>query len=95
MKTMSPNCTFDLKEGVNETTDQVKDFAVKIGNKFGSGYQSASRSVKRIKNSLDDSIEDVRHGIRERPLTAVAGATLGAFAIGVLAGWLASSRRSS
>ncbi len=96
MKTRSPNCTFeDLKEGMSEATGEVKDFAAKIGDKFGSGYESASRGIKRIKNSVEDSIEDARQGIKEHPLAVVAGAALGAFAVGMLTGWFVSSRRSS
>ncbi len=85
----------DLKENLNSTAGQLKDFAAKAGNQFASAYENTRRGMQRIKNSAEDVIADARHEIKEHPVTIVAGAALGAFAIGVVTGWIVRSRRRS
>ena len=96
MKTEGAVSTFeDLKDGANQAAEHVKSFAAKAGNQISSAYESTRRGIRRIKTTADDAIEEARHEIKEHPLAIVAGAALGAFAVGVLTGWIIRSRRSS
>ena len=85
----------NLREGATEAAEQVKNFTVRAGHTLNSAYESTRRGIRKIKTSTDDAIEEARHEITEHPLAIVAATALGAFAIGMLTGWIVQARRKS
>ena len=85
----------DLKNGASEFAEVARDFSTKAGRKFDAAYDTARHGVRQARVAVEDAVEDTRHEIKERPLTAVAVTALGAFAIGMTAGWFIAGRRRS
>jgi ElaB/YqjD/DUF883 family membrane-anchored ribosome-binding protein len=85
----------DLKNGASEVAELARDISAKAGRKLDTAYDSARRGVRQARVAVEDAVEETRHEIKERPLTAVTIAALGAFALGMTAGWLVAGRRRS
>jgi ElaB/YqjD/DUF883 family membrane-anchored ribosome-binding protein len=85
----------DLRTGASEVAEMAKDLSAKVGRKIDSAYDSTRRGVRQARVAVEDAVEDTRHEIKEHPLTAVTFTALGAFAIGMAAGWLVAGRRRS
>jgi ElaB/YqjD/DUF883 family membrane-anchored ribosome-binding protein len=84
----------DLKTGASEVAELAKDLSAKVSRKIDTAYDEARRNARRLKVAAEDAVEETRHEIKEHPLTAVAFTALGAFAIGMVAGWFTGRRRS-
>lgn len=84
----------DLKAGASEVAEMARDISSRVGRKLDTAYDNARRTARHVKVAAEDAVEDTRREIKENPLTAVTLTALGAFAIGMAAGWLASRRRS-
>jgi ElaB/YqjD/DUF883 family membrane-anchored ribosome-binding protein len=96
MKTETLTAPFEgLKEGAANAVERAKNLSIKVGEKLDTTYDDVARGVRKIKTSAEDTIDDTRHYIKVHPLAAVAGTALGAFAIGVLTGYIVRGRRSS
>lgn len=83
---------------VEETAKRVSDVDLNavgkdIKQKLDMTYQDVVRGVRKIKTSAEDAVEETRLKIKANPLAVVAGVTVGAFAAGVLAGYIIRSRR--
>ena len=79
--------------GVAQMVERARDFSDKIKEGLDTATHEIRRGVRRTKEAAADAMEDARHGIKKRPLTVVAATACGAFAVGVLAGWLVRARR--
>jgi ElaB/YqjD/DUF883 family membrane-anchored ribosome-binding protein len=85
----------DLKNGASEVAELARDISAKAGRKLDAAYENTRRGVRQARVAVEDAVEDTRHEIKERPLTAMAVTALGAFAIGMTAGWFIAGRRRS
>ena len=82
------NLTRDLKDNVAEIADKARDISAKVREHLDETYHDLGRTVRRAKAAADDRLDDVRSQVKKRPLTSVATVAAGAFAVGILAGFL-------
>lgn len=80
-------------DGVAQIVDKARDFSGKIKDGLDTATHEIRRGVLRTKAAAAVAVEDARHGIKQHPLTAVTVTACGAFAVGMLAGWLVRARR--
>ena len=80
--------TRDLKDNVAEIADKARDLSAKVKERLDDTYNDLGRTVRRAKAVAEDRLDDVRSHVKKRPLTSVATVAAGAFAIGMLTGWL-------
>jgi ElaB/YqjD/DUF883 family membrane-anchored ribosome-binding protein len=84
-----------FREGTAEVVQKAKNLSTKVGQKLDTTYSDVVRGVRKVKTSTEEAIEETRLYIKAHPLAVVAGAALGAFALGALAGYIVRARRSS
>lgn len=77
-----------VKDNVAEIAERAKDISVKVKERLDETYDDLGRSVRRVKIAAEDRINDVRTHVKKRPLSSVVVVASGAFAVGILAGWL-------
>lgn len=77
-----------LRDNVSEIAERAKNFSAQVRERLDATYQDLGGSVRRAKAAADDRIGDIREKIKDRPLASVATVAAGAFAIGMLTGWL-------
>jgi len=89
------NAGEQVRTNVAEIAEKARDLSSRVKERLDDTYNDLGRSVRRAKAAAEDKIEDVRHHVKTRPLTAVATVAAGAFAVGLLAGWLIGRNRES
>jgi ElaB/YqjD/DUF883 family membrane-anchored ribosome-binding protein len=77
-----------VRDNVAEFAEKAKDLSAKVKERLDDTYHDLGRSVKRAKAATEDRLDDVRDHVKKRPLTSVATVAAGAFAVGMLTGWL-------
>jgi ElaB/YqjD/DUF883 family membrane-anchored ribosome-binding protein len=77
-----------VRDNVAEFAEKAKDLSAKVKERLDDTYHDLGRSVKRAKAATEDRLDDVRDRVKKRPLTSVATVAAGAFAVGMLTGWL-------
>lgn len=82
-----------LKEGLSEFSGRVKELSDDISERWHDTRKDLERRARHIKDTTEDEIEEARHRIKGRPITYVASFAAGAFALGILTGWLIGRRR--
>ena len=89
--------TANVKKMVNEQIAETAEEAARLRNAvihaIEDGIEDARRLAKRGKNIAEDVIDDAENGVRHHPLTTVGVATVGAFAIGAVVGFLLGRKR--
>ena len=75
-------------DNMADITEKARDLSAKVKERLDETYNDLGRTVRRAKAAADDRIDDVRGTIKDRPLTSVATVAAGAFAVGILTGWL-------
>lgn len=85
----------DLKDNVAEIADKARDLSAKVKERLDDTYHDLGRSVRRAKAVADDRLDDVRSQVKKRPITSVATVAAGAFAVGILTGWLLGRKSRS
>jgi ElaB/YqjD/DUF883 family membrane-anchored ribosome-binding protein len=91
----SENMRRDLRENVAEIADRARDLSAKVKDRLDETYNDLNRTVRRAKDATEDRLEDLRDHVKTRPLTSVAAVAAGAFALGMLTGWLIGRQSSS
>jgi ElaB/YqjD/DUF883 family membrane-anchored ribosome-binding protein len=71
-----------------DIAEKARDLSARVKERLDDTYNDLGRSVRRARAAAEDRLDDVRSTIQDRPLTSVATAAAGAFALGVLTGWL-------
>ncbi len=84
-----------VRANVAEIAEKARDISAKVKDRLDDTYHDLGRSVRRAKAAAEDRIEDVRYQVKSRPITAVTTVAAGAFAVGLLAGWLIGRNRES
>lgn len=77
-----------VKENMADIAEKARDLSAKVKERLDETYDELGRTMRRAKAAAEDRLDDVRSTVKERPLTSVATVAAGAFAIGLLAGWL-------
>jgi ElaB/YqjD/DUF883 family membrane-anchored ribosome-binding protein len=89
------NLTRDLRDNVAEIADKARDLTAKVKERLDDTYNDLGRSVRRAKAAADDRLDDVRSQVKKHPLASVATVAAGAFAVGILTGWLLGRKSRS
>lgn len=89
------NLTRDLRDNVAEIADRARDLSAKVKDRLDETYSDLERTVRRAKAATEDRLEDFRDHVKSRPLTSVATVAAGAFAVGILTGWLLGRKARS
>ena len=77
-----------LKTEISDTFEKVKEVSDKIRDRVDTTYRSIGKGIKRAKTAAEDAVDDARDEIKKHPLTTVAVIGAGAFALGLMTGWL-------
>ena len=84
-----------VRDNVAEFAEKAKDLSTKVREHLDDTYRDLGRSVKRAKAVAEERLDDGRSHVTRRPLTSVATVAAGAFAVGILTGWLLGRRDRS
>jgi ElaB/YqjD/DUF883 family membrane-anchored ribosome-binding protein len=87
--------TRDIRDNVAEIADKARDLSAKVKDRLDETYSDLERTVRRAKAATEDRLDDVRDHVKHRPLTSVATVAAGAFAVGILTGWLLGRKARS
>jgi ElaB/YqjD/DUF883 family membrane-anchored ribosome-binding protein len=87
--------TRDIRDNVAEIADRARDLSAKVKDRLDETYNDLGRTVRRAKAATEDRLEDVRDRVKDRPLTSVATVAAGAFAVGILTGFLLGRKARS
>jgi ElaB/YqjD/DUF883 family membrane-anchored ribosome-binding protein len=87
--------TRDIRDNVAEIADRARDLSAKVKDRLDETYNDLGRTVRRAKAVTEDRLDDVRDHVKKRPLTSVATVAAGAFAVGILTGWLVGRKARS
>jgi ElaB/YqjD/DUF883 family membrane-anchored ribosome-binding protein len=84
-----------VRDNVAEFAEKAKDLTAKVRDRLDDTYRDLGRSVRRAKAAAEDRLDDVRSHVKRRPLASLATVAAGAFAVGILTGWLLGRRDRS
>jgi ElaB/YqjD/DUF883 family membrane-anchored ribosome-binding protein len=87
--------TRDLRNNVAEIADRARDLSAKVKDRLDETYNDLDKTVRRAKAATEDRLDDVREHVKNRPLASVATVAAGAFAVGMLTGWLLGRKTRS
>jgi ElaB/YqjD/DUF883 family membrane-anchored ribosome-binding protein len=91
----APRMANQVLDNVAEIAEKAKDLSAKVKERLDDTYHDLDRTVRRAKAATEDRLDDVREHVKNRPLTAVATVAAGAFAVGILTGWLLGRKTRS
>jgi ElaB/YqjD/DUF883 family membrane-anchored ribosome-binding protein len=91
----APRMANQVLDNVAEIAEKAKDLSAKVKERLDDTYHDLDRTVRRAKAATEDRLDDVRQQVKNRPLTSVAAVAAGAFAVGILAGWLLGRKTRS
>ena len=77
-----------VRENMTDIAEKARDLSAKVKERLDETYDDLGRTVRRARAAAEDKLDDARNTVRQRPLTSVATVAAGAFAVGLLAGWL-------
>jgi ElaB/YqjD/DUF883 family membrane-anchored ribosome-binding protein len=84
-----------VRDNVAEIADRAKDLSTRVKERLDETYQDLERTARRARVAAEDRLDDVRSHVKKRPLTSVATVAAGAFAVGILTGWLLGRKSRS
>lgn len=91
----APRMANQVLDNVAEIAEKAKDLTAKVKERLDDTYHDLDRTVRRAKAATENRLDDVRQQVKDRPLTSVATVAAGAFAVGILTGWLLGRRTRS
>ena len=91
----APRMANQVLDNVAEIAEKAKDLSAKVKERLDDTYHDLDRTVRRAKAATEDRLDDVRQQVKSRPLTSVAAVAAGAFAVGILTGWLLGRKTRS
>lgn len=77
-----------VRENMADIAEKARDLSAKVKERLDETYDDLGRTVRRARVAAEDRLDDARATIKQRPLTSVATVAAGAFAVGLLTGWL-------
>jgi ElaB/YqjD/DUF883 family membrane-anchored ribosome-binding protein len=84
-----------VRDNVADFAEKAKDLSAKVKDRLDDTYHDLERGVKRARAAAEDRLDDVRSHVKRRPLASLATVAAGAFAVGILTGWLLGRRDRS
>ncbi len=78
---------------LTEIAEKARDVSTRVKDRWTDTYRDVERGVRRAKLAAEEGVDDTRRKIKERPIATVAAVGGGAFAVGLLAGWIAGRKR--
>jgi ElaB/YqjD/DUF883 family membrane-anchored ribosome-binding protein len=78
---------------LTEIAEKARDVSARVKDRWTDTYRDVERGVRRAKLATEEGVDDARRKIKERPIATVAAVAGGAFAVGLLAGWIAGRKR--
>ncbi len=84
-----------VRENMADIAEKARDLSSKVKEQLDDTYNDLGRTVRRAKAAAEDRLDDVRSQVKARPLASVATVAAGAFAVGILTGWLLGRRSRS
>ena len=78
---------------VADIADKARDISTRVKDRWNETYRGAERAARRARLAAEEGVDDVRRGIKAHPIATVAAVAGGAFAVGLLAGWVAGRSR--
>ena len=82
-----------VNDHIAETAEEAARLRNAVVHAIEDGIEDARRIAKRGRTIAEDVIDDAETSVRHHPLTSVGVATLGAFTIGALVGFLLGRKR--
>ncbi|HKV95284.1 MAG TPA: hypothetical protein VJW20_22255 [Candidatus Angelobacter sp.] len=77
-----------VRENMADIAEKARDLSAKVKERLDETYDDLGRTVRRARAAAENRLDDARTTVRRRPLTSVATVAAGAFAVGLLTGWL-------
>jgi ElaB/YqjD/DUF883 family membrane-anchored ribosome-binding protein len=84
-----------VRDNMADIAEKARDLSTKVKERLDDTYNDLERTVRRAKAAAEDRLDDVRSQVKARPLASVATVAAGAFAVGILTGWLLGRRSRS
>jgi len=80
-------------EQVRDIADKAKEISNKVREQWDDTYHDVERSVRRARIAAEGSLDDARRQIKDKPITVVGSVAAGAFALGLVAGFILGRNR--
>lgn len=77
-----------VRDNMTDIAEKARDLSAKVKERLDETYDDLGRTMRRARAAAETRLDDVRSTVKDRPITSVAAVAAGAFAIGLLAGWL-------
>ena len=77
-----------VKDNMADIAEKARDLSAKVKERLDDTYNDLGRTVRRAKAAAEDRLDDVRSTVKAQPIASVATVAAGAFAVGLLTGWL-------
>ena len=84
-----------VRDNVAEIAEKAKDLSVKVKERLDDTYHDLDRTVRRAKAATEDRLDYVRDRVKKQPLASITTVAAGAFAVGILTGWLLGRKSRS
>ncbi|HMF89292.1 MAG TPA: hypothetical protein VKL40_01525 [Candidatus Angelobacter sp.] len=78
---------------VADIADKAREISTRVKDRWNDTYRDVERAARRAKLAAEEGVDDVRRGIKGHPIATVAAVAGGAFALGLLTGWIVGNRR--
>lgn len=80
-------------EQLTDIADKARDISTRVKERWNDTYRDLERGARKARAAAEEGVDDARRRIKARPLATVAAVAGGAFAVGLLAGWIVGHRR--
>lgn len=78
---------------MRDIADKAKEISNKMREHWDGAYRDVERSMRRARVAAEESMDDARRQIKDKPITVVASVAAGAFALGLVAGFILGRNR--
>lgn len=78
---------------LTDMADKARDISTRVKDRWNHTYRDVERGVRRAKLAAEEGVDDARRSIKAHPITTVAAVAGGAFAVGLLTGWIVGRGR--
>lgn len=85
-----------LENAGDQLTDiagKARDISSRVKERWNDTYRDVERGVRKARVAAEEGVDDARRRIKARPIATVAAVAGGAFAVGLLTGWIVGKRR--
>ncbi|MBZ5646288.1 MAG: hypothetical protein LAN37_03575 [Acidobacteriia bacterium] len=82
-----------VNERIADTAEEAARLREAVVHAIDDSLDAARKAAKRGQKVAEEVMEDAEHSVRHHPLTTVGLATLGAFTIGTVVGFLLGRKR--